>query len=499
MEDPSKYYNDFVGVRVAVPCKTWDPEYAANCFGADYETMFVQGEICKVKVSRNGKVPRFDINFADKPGDKLYVNFDLEYVLRYSDEVPLKYHTLKAEYIVKLSQEASAQVLSESQANSLTDEEIAAEVEENTPDEVVQRCKKRKAKCKLSTAANVEKQLKRGNDVLEVEGSDIDTDSEPETDELDEDAMFLAPENEKEEGEETPFTAENWCFMDMPTPPATEFLGNPGPKHTLPASAVPYQYFCLFVPVYFWAKWTIYTNAKAGMSKDSSDKKGRAWKPTCEAELKAWIASVLCWSMFKTMSFCSFYQYARDPERVVSWFPSFTRWQQMKRFFKVSNPETDSEHKEDKMWRIREFFDTFLAACKANYWPQAEIALDEAIKKFKGKCSFKQYIKNKPVRWGIKIFALCCSTTAYLFNAVFYLGKKSEDEADKKLETSATHQAVISLVAPLQGKNHKLFMDNYYTSIPLFMELSKMGFTATGTVRVNRKGAVCCYPHCCVA
>jgi hypothetical protein len=30
-----------------------------------------------------------------------------------------------------------------------------------------------------------------------------------------------------------------------------------------------------------------------------------------------------------------------------------------------------------------------------------EVALDEAIKKFKGRCSFKQYIKNKPTKWGL--------------------------------------------------------------------------------------------------
>jgi hypothetical protein len=192
--------------------------------------------------------------------------------------------------------------------------------------------------------------------------------------------------------------------------------------------------------------------------------------------------------MFKTISFQNFYRFCADPQRVKSWFPNMTRWEQMKRFFKVSDPCTDHLHKEDKMWRIREVFDTLIAASKANYWPQCEVALDEAIKKFKGRCSFKQYIKNKPVRWGIKIFALCCSHTAYLFNAIVYLGKRPEDEKESTAEGSKTEQAVISLVTPLQGRNHRLFMDNYYSSIPLFVTLSKMLIWATGTIRVNRKG-----------
>jgi hypothetical protein len=113
------------------------------------------------------------------------------------------------------------------------------------------------------------------------------------------------------------------------------------------------------------------------------------------------------------------------------------------------------------MWRVRELWDSFISACKANYWPAAEVAIDEAIKKFKGKCSFKQYIKNKPVRWGIKIFAMCCAQTAYLLNAIVYLGKRAEDDKAKRTEASKTEQAVISLVTPYQWKTHKIFMDNY--------------------------------------
>jgi hypothetical protein len=129
----------------------------------------------------------------------------------------------------------------------------------------------------------------------------------------------------------------------------------------------------------------------------------------------------------------------------------------------------------------------FISACKASYWPDANIALDEAIKKFKGRCIFKQYIKNKPVQWGIKIFAVCCSATAYLWNAMFYLGKRKEESNQ---DISVTTETVINNLTPLQGKNHRVHMDNYYTSIefPLFQQLAALSIWCTGTVRVNRKG-----------
>jgi Transposase IS4 len=90
------------------------------------------------------------------------------------------------------------------------------------------------------------------------------------------------------------------------------------------------------------------------------------------------------------------------------------------------------------------------------------------------------------VKWGIKIFCVCCSATSYLFNAMFYVGKTQEP--DQKQDESVTHQTVKKLLEPLAGKNHRVYMDNYYTGIPLFKDLQNMDIYSTGTIRTNRKG-----------
>ena len=89
MEDPSKFYNDLMGLQLIVPCKTWDPGYALKCFGEGYEERSVQGNIVKVKMNRNSKTPRFDVYFPEKAGEKMYVNFDLDYIWRY---IVTKFH-----------------------------------------------------------------------------------------------------------------------------------------------------------------------------------------------------------------------------------------------------------------------------------------------------------------------------------------------------------------------------------------------------------------------
>jgi hypothetical protein len=53
-------------------------------------------------------------------------------------------------------------------------------------------------------------------------------------------------------------------------------------------------------------------------------------------------------------------------------------------------------------------------------------------------------------------------------------------------QASATQATVVKLLDPLCGKNHRVYMDNFYTSIPLFNQLLKMEIFATGTVRTNR-------------
>jgi hypothetical protein len=72
-----------------------------------------------------------------------------------------------------------------------------------------------------------------------------------------------------------------------------------------------------------------------------------------------------------------------------------------------------------------------------------------------------------------------------MWNAAFYLGKRKEDAKEGVSVTTAT---VIELLSPLQGLNHRIHMDNYYTSVPLFQKLEQLFIWCTGTVRANRKG-----------
>ncbi|XP_035217856.1 piggyBac transposable element-derived protein 4-like [Stegodyphus dumicola] len=149
---------------------------------------------------------------------------------------------------------------------------------------------------------------------------------------------------------------------------------------------------------------------------------------------------------------------------------------------KLAPNKEDPEY--DRMWKIRNVFEILNYRFKEIYDPTEELAVDEVIVAFKGRVVFRQYIPKKRKRFGIKVYKLA-DKNGYTFNMRVYLGK------DKVLgdgEKCSAHRTVTGLVECVKGKGHKLFMDNFFSSSQLFLELHrKYKINSCGTVRSNRK------------
>jgi hypothetical protein len=502
-----EFWEDFVGHNVSVDCKSWPKDFAMKTWGPSYIDRLTTGQIISFSIPRGRKFPLFEIYFEET--NVTYNKLDLEYVLKYSMDVPLKYHELKARYIVALAREAGILALEDrvraTEKEPESNNELIGKKTETEPDvPSVKASKKKKQKVDslddfnedipLKTPQKKKQRAEVLDDFNEDEmfvNSDVEIDFEDEEEGADELQFEELDVEVLNTVDDTPADQSyDWQFGKPPVRKERQFLGSFGNRHLInPESGTPFEYFCLFIPIWMWTKIAGYTNKKAEMFYE--DKKlsssGRIWYPTSGAEIRAWFASILWWCIIRSFTFEQFFRSNMDAFRPNRWFNNFTRWQQIKRFLKLSDPTKDKDNIKDRLFRVRELFQTFIEACRGNFWPGANVSLDEAIKKFKGRCHFKQYIKNKPVRWGLKIFCLCCSATAYLWNAVFYLGKQVEFGKDDK-ETSTTFRTVMELLNPLQGLHHHVHMDNYYTSIPLFDELSTRQIWSTGTIRTNRKG-----------
>ncbi len=137
----------------------------------------------------------------------------------------------------------------------------------------------------------------------------------------------------------------------------------------------------------------------------------------------------------------------------------------------------------DCLHRIRPLYDSLRVACKAVYHPDKNLSVDERMVVTKARISLKQYIKNKPTKWGIKLFVLCDSN-GYTVDFNIYTGKSSVVSGK-----GLSFDAVMSLVRKeFLGSGYHIYCDNFYTSPVLFQHLYNLGFGACGTIRDTRIG-----------
>ncbi|XP_063931853.1 piggyBac transposable element-derived protein 4-like [Zophobas morio] len=142
--------------------------------------------------------------------------------------------------------------------------------------------------------------------------------------------------------------------------------------------------------------------------------------------------------------------------------------------------------KTDKLAPIRDIFQGFVNKCSEFYQVSEQCTIDEMLEKFRGKCSFRQYIPTKPGKYGIKIYSLADAQNFYTLNMEIYCGKKPEN-SPYQTENSAS-SLVQRLIVPISNSGRNVTCDNVFTSISLAKDLlQNHNLTLVGTLRKNKK------------
>lgn len=143
--------------------------------------------------------------------------------------------------------------------------------------------------------------------------------------------------------------------------------------------------------------------------------------------------------------------------------------------------DNDQADVNDRGHKIREIINHINKAMPDAYTYSKKLSIDEHMVKFKGHNAMKQYMKNKPVSWGFKLWCLCESDTGYLYNVDIYTGKKTS------VEHGLGESVVLQLCQPLAKKGVEVYCDNFFTSVNLLDILKQNDIMACGTIRSNRK------------
>lgn len=104
---------------------------------------------------------------------------------------------------------------------------------------------------------------------------------------------------------------------------------------------------------------------------------------------------------------------------------------------------------------------------------------------FKGRLGMKQYMKDKPIKFGIKLWDATDAISAYCLNFEVYVGKNNT-VLNKYIWIVI--KVVIELTKYLENKGHVIYTDNFYTSPQLADYLYGRDTYLCGTIRTNRKG-----------
>ncbi|XP_025407472.1 piggyBac transposable element-derived protein 2-like [Sipha flava] len=126
--------------------------------------------------------------------------------------------------------------------------------------------------------------------------------------------------------------------------------------------------------------------------------------------------------------------------------------------------------------KVQHLVDMLVANFNKWYIPEDKVCIDESVVPFIGRLVFRQYLKNKKHRYGIKIFKLC-SKDFYALRYNIYAGKEVIRETD------VSYKIVLKLMEPYLNFGRTLYTDNWYSSVKLAEKLNQENTHLVGTLR----------------
>ena len=138
----------------------------------------------------------------------------------------------------------------------------------------------------------------------------------------------------------------------------------------------------------------------------------------------------------------------------------------------------------NKLRKVEALVQYFKTRCQVLHQPRQHVAIDERMVKSRHRSGIRQYIKDKPTKWGIKLWVLADSSNAYVQDFNIYIGKEAGREVSKN---GLGYDVVLRLMQNYLDQGYHLFIDNFYTSMTLAKDLFNRGTLLTGTIVDSRR------------
>ncbi|GFS04879.1 PiggyBac transposable element-derived protein 4-like [Elysia marginata] len=253
------------------------------------------------------------------------------------------------------------------------------------------------------------------------------------------------------------------------------------------------DFLSLFMEDNFWQNLTAMTNLRAQTVREAKPNSYHAknYKDASVEEMKAFIGLRIYMEYICIKPSYRDY-WANEGTDFVGFTPGFRtlmtrdRFLALWTFLHVIDEADTGIDKTDRIYKVRPFLNYLLHKFRQYYQPRQYLSLDEGMIPTKNRLAIKQYIKDKPTKWGIKSFLLYESRTGYIANAEMYRG--ATDVAIQDLGVVGNTVVRLLTSCKKERKAHIVVMDRYYNSVTLarYM-LHELHTGLVGTLQQNRK------------
>ena len=159
---------------------------------------------------------------------------------------------------------------------------------------------------------------------------------------------------------------------------------------------------------------------------------------------------------------------------------SRSRFLEIKKYLHLAINENLSNSKTAK---VNLLYHKLLLNCQQFGIFHKKLSINESIVPYRGKHPIKQFIRNKPMRFGYKIW-LMCGTDSYPYNFQIYKGKEAGPKREA-LDLPRVIEDMANIIRLKDADKHILYFHNFFTSPQLLGNLAKKNLRAIGTVRTN--------------
>lgn len=206
------------------------------------------------------------------------------------------------------------------------------------------------------------------------------------------------------------------------------------------------------------------------------------WTPTTHQEMEAFIGLIIYMGLHPQ----------HDVDRYLSSDPLFgvepvakvmtsKRYKKLLQNLHLNDNTLDPQG--DKLFKIRPMVTMLNERFSGQCTSSSSQSIDECMVKFKGKSSLKQYMPQKPIKRGYKVWARCDSATGYLYQFQVYTGRAEIGE-----NVDGLGHRVVATLCENVPENTLVAFDNFFTGCEIMDYLYERKIFAVGTVRSNRKG-----------